>query len=138
MFGPPGIAYVYRIHRVYCLNVVTEAEDTPSAVLFRAIEPLAGADLMKRRADKDVLHHVCRGPGLLCRALAIDPKLNGWDLTQGQRLWIAEGDGDQYEIIASPRIGVGTAKELPLRFFVNGHAFVSGRKAYGPPTHRND
>jgi DNA-3-methyladenine glycosylase len=134
MFGPPGRAYVYRIHRVFCVNVVTEPEDTASAVLIRAIEPLAGVDLMKRRAGKAVLHHVCRGPGLLCRALAIDPKLDGWDLTQGRRLWIAAGDGDECEIITSPRIGVGAAKELPLRFFVSGHACVSGRKTYRAPT----
>jgi 3-methyladenine DNA glycosylase Mpg len=70
----------------------------------------------------------------LCRALAIDPKLDGWDLTHGQRLWIAEGDGVECEIIVSPRIGVGAAKELPLRFFVTGHACVSGRKTYRAPT----
>ena len=133
MFGPPGRAYVYRIHRVFCVNVVTEPEDTASAVLIRAIEPLAGIDLMKRRAGKDILHHVCRGQGF-CAGHAIDPKLDGWDLTQGQRLWIAAGDGDECKIVTSLRIGVGAAKELPLRFFVDGHACVSGRKTYRAPT----
>ena len=118
MFGPPGRAYVYRIHQVYCLNAVTEPEGTPSAVLIRAIEPLAGVELMRRRAGKQVLHHVARGPGLLCRALAIDQQLDGWDLTEGRRLWIAEQAVEGCEIVVSPRIGVGAAKELPLRFHV--------------------
>ena len=128
MFGPPGRAYVYRIHQVYCLNAVTEAEGMPSAVLIRAIEPLAGVELMRRRAGKEVLHHVARGPGLLCRALAIDQQLDGWDLTEGRRLWIAEHAVEGCEIVVSPRIGVGTAKELPLRFYLKDHACVSGRR----------
>ena len=125
MFGPPGKAYVYRIHQVYCLNAVTEPEGTPSAVLIRAIEPLAGVELMRTRAGKDVLHHVARGPGLLCRSLAIDRELDGWDLTAGRRLWIAEYDFKACEIVVSPRIGVGAAKELPLRFYLKDHACVS-------------
>ncbi len=127
MFGPPGRAYVYRIHQVYCLNAVTEPEGTPSAVLIRAIEPLAGVELMRRRAGKDVLHHVARGPGLLCRALAIGQQLGGWDLTEGRRLWIAEHDAVDCEVVVSPRIGVGAAKELPLRFHLKDHVCVSGR-----------
>ncbi len=128
MFGPPGRAYVYRIHQVYCLNAVTEPEGTPSAVLIRAIEPLAGVELMRRRAGKDVLHHVARGPGLLCRALSIDGKLEDWDLTKGRRLWIAEHHVADCAILVSPRIGVGAAKELPLRFYLKNHVCVSGRR----------
>ncbi len=128
MFGPPGRAYVYQIHQVQCLNAVTEPAGTPSAVLIRAIEPLAGVELMSRRAGKEVLHHVARGPGLLCRALAIDQQLDGWDLTAGRRLWIAEHEAGDCEIVVSPRIGVGAAKELPLRFYLKDHACVSGRR----------
>lgn len=128
MFGPPGRAYIYRIHQVYCLNAVTEPEGTPSAVLIRAIEPLAGVAMMRRRAGKEVLHHVARGPGLLCRALSIDGELDGWDLTNGRRLWIAEDYVADCEIMASPRIGVGAAKELALRFYLKDHACVSGRR----------
>ncbi len=128
MFGPPGRAYVYQIHQVYCLNAVTQPEGTPSAVLIRAIEPLAGVELMRERAGKAVLHHVARGPGLLCRALSINRDLGGWDLTQGRRLWIAEHDVGDCEIVVSPRIGVGAAKELPLRFYWKNHACVSGNR----------
>lgn len=129
MFGPPGRAYVYRIHQVFCLNAVTEPEGTPSAVLFRAVEPLAGVELMRKQAGKSVLHHVARGPGLLCWAFGIDRELDGWDLTQGRRLWIAEHDVMDCEIVVSPRIGVGAAKELPLRFYLKDHACVSGKRA---------
>ncbi len=76
MFGPPGHAYVYLIYGFWsCLNVVTAPEGVPHAVLLRALEPIEGI------ADKTW------GPGLLCRAMGIDRRLNGADLC-GDELWI--------------------------------------------------
>src|SRR6185312_14606798 len=76
MFGPPGHAYVYFIYGFWhCLNVVTEAEGVPHAVLLRALEPVSGIE------DKTW------GPGLLCRAMHIDKRLNGADLCGGV-LWL--------------------------------------------------
>src|SRR5947207_564081 len=69
MFGPPGHAYVYLIYGMYhCMNVVTEREGHASAVLLRAIEPV-----------KNVMGQTC-GPGLLCKAMHIDKRLNAHDL----------------------------------------------------------
>jgi DNA-3-methyladenine glycosylase len=80
MFGPPGHAYVYFIYGMYfCMNVVTEREGHASAVLLRAIEPV-----------KNVKGRTC-GPGLLCRAMKIDRKLNGNDLLSDD-FFIAEPD----------------------------------------------
>jgi DNA-3-methyladenine glycosylase len=131
MFGPPGHAYVYPIHARYCFNVVTEPEEVASAVLIRAIEPLAGLALMQQRRGRGALRELANGPAKLCEALAIDRQLDGWDLTLGRQLWIAEDDAaapPASSIVQSPRIGVTSAHDLPLRFFLRDSPFVSGRK----------
>jgi len=107
MFGPAGVAYVYLVYGMYhCLNVVTEREEFPSAVLIRAVE------IDGRLID---------GPGRLCRALQIDRRLNRVDLTSGESLWFEDRrvlvkGGD---VVAHPRIGVDYAGEWakkPWRF----------------------
>lgn len=129
MFGPPGRAYVYPIHSRYCFNVVTEPESVPSAVLIRAVEPLAGLELMQARRGQDRLRDLAAGPAKLCEAFAIDRAQDGWDLTLGLDLWITD-DGiaavDDACIGCSPRIGVTSAEHLPLRFFFRNHGLVSG------------
>ena len=120
IFGPPGRAYVFSIHQVFCVNVVTEPEGT--AVLIRAVEPLAGIELMAERRGRVRGCDLTRGPGNLCQALAIDLKLDGWDLTRGSRLWITDPpDARGATISNSPRIGLGKAKDLLLRFFITGN-----------------
>ena len=128
MFGPPGHAYVYAIHSRWCLNAVTEPAGVASAVLIRAIEPLEGVELMRRRRQVEDARDLARGPARLCEALAIDRELDGWDLTRGERLWIAEasgGEGGTLQIVATTRVGVTSAHDLPLRFYVAGSPFVS-------------
>ncbi len=132
MFGPPGRAYVYAIHARYCLNAVTESAGTASAVLIRAIEPLQGVDFMQQRRRTMQLTDLCRGPARLCEALAIERRLDGWNLTRGERLWFSEDptpDSSPLIVACSPRIGVTSAHDLPLRFFVAGSPFVSGPKS---------
>lgn len=141
MFGPPGRAYVYSIHSRFCFNAVTEPEEVACAVLIRAVEPVEGVKLMQRRRDAERRLDLARGPARLCEAFAIDRTLDGWDLTLGEGLWIAEnGDGSAHgstvgEIIATPRIGVSSGQELPLRFAFVDNRYVSGRRFLGarPP-----
>ncbi len=131
MFGPPGRAYVYPIHARYCFNVVTEPAGVASAVLVRAVEPLAGIPLMQQRRMRDRLTELASGPAKLCQALDIDCGLDGWDMTLGRSFWIeADGDTDQnpFETGRSARIGVTSAHDLALRFYVKGSEFVSGSK----------
>lgn len=131
MFGAPGIAYVYAIHAKWCLNVVTESVDVPCAVLIRAIEPLEGVSIMRERRGVAKGVDVTRGPARLCQALDVARAFDGWDLTRGEALWIArdaEFDADAVEIGISSRIGVSSAAELPLRFFLRDVAYVSGPK----------
>ena len=107
MFGPAGVAYVYLIYGMYhCLNVVTEREEFPSAVLIRAVE-----------IDGELID----GPGRLCRALQIDRRLNRADLTVGESLWFEDRGGvvGRGTVGAYPRIGVdyaGTWAEKLWRF----------------------
>lgn len=107
LFGPPGVAYVYLIYGMYhCLNVVTEREEFPSAVLIRGIE-----------IDGELID----GPGRLCRALQIDRRLNRVDLTTGESLWFEDRGAlvKRGDVEAHPRIGVDYAGEWakkPWRF----------------------
>ena len=117
MFGPPGYAYVYAMHRYHCLNVVTEGEGQPSAILIRAVEPLEGHEVMAPRRGTDRLANLTSGPGKLCQSFGIDRAFNAWDVTQGDRLWLAEPRTDiEIEIGVTPRIGVTSAQEALLRF----------------------
>lgn len=117
MFGPPGRAYVYMIYGIYyCMNVVTEREGHASAVLLRAIEPVRNVE---GRAQ---------GPGLLCRAMEIDKRLNGHDLLSDD-FYIAEvPEAARPIIVKRPRVGVDYAKHWAgrlLRFYIKGNPFIS-------------
>jgi DNA-3-methyladenine glycosylase len=132
MYRDGGFAYVYLCYGVHHLfNVVTHFENTPHAVLIRALEPLEGMDLMLERSGKQrVDRTLARGPGNLSRALGITTAHTGHLLT-GDRMYLAS-DGFTYaddEIGRSPRIGVeyaGPHALWPYRFFVKGHPNVSG------------
>lgn len=133
MFGPPGHAYVYMIHHRWCFNAVTEPAGVPSAILIRAIEPLDGIDLMQHRRRTEILRDLARGPARLCEALAIDRTHNGYDLTLGRDLWIADDPNSTAtspRIIRSARIGVTSAHRRLLRFYIANNPFVSGRTSH--------
>lgn len=121
MFQRGGYLYVYRIHQVHCLNVVTETAGIGSAVLIRAIRPVAGIALMhQRRPPGTSFKQLANGPGKLCQALGIDRAMDGCDLTGSDPLiWIGEDGSDFSALIqASPRIGIRKATDLLWRFVV--------------------
>ncbi len=127
MFGAPGHAYIYTIHAKFCLNAVTQAAGTGSAVLIRAIEPLCGLELMSQRRQNRPPRDLTRGPARLCQALDVDLDLNGWDLTRGDKLWMArEEDFPENRIGSSARIGISSGQDLKLRFYVRASGFLSG------------
>ncbi|MDG1895249.1 MAG: DNA-3-methyladenine glycosylase [Fuerstiella sp.] len=130
MFGPPGRAYIYTIHARQCFNIVTELTGVASAVLIRAVEPMHGIRLMEQRRSTCIKRDLCRGPARLCEAFDTGGDFDGWDLTRQCRLWVAtDSAGDDFRISNSPRIGVTSAKDARLRFFLTGNKFVSGPKA---------
>jgi DNA-3-methyladenine glycosylase len=126
LFGPPGHAYVYLCYGLHWLfNAVTEREGHGSAVLVRAVEPIAGIPAGTRTS----------GPALLSTALRISGKQNRHDLTAGGALWIESPDAPVGPIAASPRIGVDYAGEWasrPWRFFLASSPHVSGRRSPRP------
>jgi len=130
MFGPPGRAYVYLIYGMHCcLNVVTESEGYPAAVLIRALEPVCGVGQMERNRGRRVsTTDIASGPGKLCQALAVDRSLNGALLT-GSVLWLEDpGDFTNARVSASGRIGIdyaGAWREKPWRFFAEDNPHVS-------------
>ena len=123
-----------RAHAKWCFNVVTERAGIASAVLIRALEPLVGLEWMQARRPISTERDLARGPARLCAALEITKVQNGCDLTTNEGLWIAS-DGSKVSpetIGSSIRIGVTSAFELPLRFYLRGSPFVSGPKKLSP------
>jgi DNA-3-methyladenine glycosylase len=133
LFGPPHRAYVYQIYGTsYCFNLSSERDGEGAGVLVRALEPLEGLPLMERRRANGDPRDLCRGPGRLCRALAIDRSLDGTDLFTHPHLWLAEGNGVGMRVRRSPRIGLSVAAERPLRFYAAGNRYVSGAARLNP------
>ena len=128
MFGPAGHAYVYFVYGFHhMLNIVTEGVDFPAAVLIRAVEPVEGIELMKKRRGTEEPRNIASGPGKLCEAFAIDRALNGSDIC-GNGLYLCDAGEPAPSIIAKPRIGVGYAgkwKHKPWRFLIRGNQFIS-------------
>lgn len=126
MFEHAGTLYVYPIHAKYCLNAVTEKKGKGSAVLIRAIEPVWGIEQMTERRGLADRRRLTRGPAMLCQALAVDRGLDGADLVRGSEITITNNQRPP-ETTSSCRIGISSAQELPLRFFIDGNWFVSGK-----------
>jgi DNA-3-methyladenine glycosylase len=124
LFGPPGRAYVYRSYGIHALlNAVCEPEGVGAAVLIRALEPLAGLELMRARRGVEDL---CSGPGKLTQALGITLEENGTDLAAGPVAIEAPPPGwSPVDVVAGTRIGITKAVELPWRFCVAGNRSVS-------------
>jgi DNA-3-methyladenine glycosylase len=135
MFGPPGFAYVYFTYGMHwMLNVVTEAEDFPAAVLVRAIQPLEGIETMRALREAKGrprgIRGLTSGPARLTQALAVDKSFNRADMTTSGPLWLEAGDPVPDNIVeCGPRIGVNYAAEkdrsAPWRFWVRDNPFVS-------------
>jgi DNA-3-methyladenine glycosylase len=127
LFGPPGRAYVYRSYGIHALlNAVCEPEGVGAGVLIRALEPLKGIDLMRRRRGVADVRKLCSGPGKLTQALGIELRDNGADLARGP-VRIAERPAAwlDVEVAIDQRIGITKAVELPWRFSAAGSRFVS-------------
>ncbi len=137
LYNMGGYAYIFQLHGYnYCLNVVTQDESLPQAVLIRGLEPFEGIELMARRRKIDLsvvtkakLKNLTNGPSKLCQAFNITTSLNGIDLC-GDKLFItSETDSDiKNKLSVSPRINIdyaGEYKDKPWRFFLNGNEFVS-------------
>src|ERR1019366_733912 len=128
IFGPPGHAYVYFIYGMYeCLNLVAEPDGKPGCVLIRALQPVAGLDLMRqRRPAARRLEDLASGPGKLTLAMAIARAQNGADVTRGSLVVRRPVEEHPMEIGVTPRVGIRQCADWPLRFVVRGSRFLSG------------
>jgi DNA-3-methyladenine glycosylase len=127
LFGPPGVAYMYRSYGIHAmLNAVCEPEGIGAAVLIRALEPIAGVELMRARRGVTGERLLCSGPGKLTQALDIELRDNRSDLIAGP-ITIADRPAAWREVpvLADERIGITKAAELPWRFTAAGNRFVS-------------
>ena len=149
LYGPPGRAYVYLNYGIhYLVNAVTEAEGRPAAVLIRALEPVEGVPLMRRRrargrasrataanqASGPARVHgaaagLCRGPGNLTVALGISLAQNHADLADSA-LRVEDHGIRADRLVWSSRIGIRVGTDREWRCHWHAHPCVSG-----PHTH---
>jgi DNA-3-methyladenine glycosylase len=139
LYGSPGFSYVYLNYGIHCLmNVVTEAKDSPAAVLIRALDPLDGLACMRRRRGREAkgrqpgaislaAHDLCRGPGNLTMSMGITLAENSLDLT-GDRLFLEDRGLAVGPIVWGPRIGIRVGTEHAWRAWIDGHPAVSAMK----------
>jgi DNA-3-methyladenine glycosylase len=133
MYGIGGTVYVFFVYGMYNqFNVVTNVEDNPHAILIRAVEPVEGIEIMRKRRHGQPDHNLTNGPGKLCLALGIDRELDCADLT-GNRVWIEDaGKIPRSQIASGPRIGIDYAeewKDKPWRFWIKNNSFVSRKQS---------
>lgn len=131
LYNEGGVTYVYLCYGIhYFLNVVTSVKDEPHGILIRAIQPLVGIDIMKRRKNMAVLKPaISSGPGSVGKALGINASFNNKSLIEHD-IWIEDHEikFSESDIVATPRIGIEYAGDhamLPWRFFVRGNEYVS-------------
>ncbi|MBD3291806.1 MAG: DNA-3-methyladenine glycosylase [Armatimonadia bacterium] len=132
MFGPPGTIYIYLIYGMHlCMNLVTQPEGTPEAVLLRAAEPLEGIGAMRKRRGREALKDLCSGPAKLCEAFGMTLEDDGGDITfargaQGE-LFVAEAPAPPDQIAVTTRVGLGEGcgEDLMLRYFVPDSPWLS-------------
>lgn len=133
MFGPPGGCYVYLIYGMYhCINVVTDMDTVPSAVLIRALDLDSIPPWVDAKQQRQP-HRVAAGPGKLCRSLQIDRTLNGISLTAAQSLWLEPRSPQfetamqqgQHQLIQTTRIGLTQGADIPWRWYLADSLAVS-------------
>jgi len=129
LFGEAGHAYIYLIYGMYCcLNIVTGLPDEPQCVLIRALKPTLGVERMSARRGGCKIRELCRGPGKLCMALAIERDMNSRDMTEGDLVILPGPEISEKSVEHTARIGIdyaGEAKDYPWRFIIREDPFLS-------------
>ena len=136
MFGASGHGYVYLIYgNHFCMNAVCRPRGVAEAVLIRAVEVVLGEEIMRKWRPVAATRDLTNGPGKLCQAMSIDRRLDGVDLCDADAgLFIARNPAlqefrrERGPVVTTARIGLTKAADLPLRFYLEGSAFVSQRR----------
>jgi DNA-3-methyladenine glycosylase len=128
LFGAPGLWYVYLSYGMHwCANLVCQRTGLASAVLLRALEPLEGLDVMRRRRGMVADRELCSGPGKLCQALGITRALDGTRMAESDVLVHRPRSAEQISVSITPRIGITKAVDWPLRFTLADSPWASRR-----------
>jgi DNA-3-methyladenine glycosylase len=124
MFGSPGTLYVYRSYGIHwCANAVCGPEGEGAAVLLRALEPTHGLEEMRARRGLEDPLRLCAGPGSLTQALGITLAHDGLPLDRPP--FELRPPERRVELVASPRVGISRAADLPWRYSLRSSPFVS-------------
>jgi DNA-3-methyladenine glycosylase len=138
LFGPPGSWYVYLSYGMHwCANLVCQEPGQASAVLLRALQPMEGLEIMRRRRGPVPDRELCSGPGKLCQALGITRDLDGRKMQRGVVRVFRPGVEEDPSILVTPRIGITKAADWPLRFVLADTPWASrkttGERPVRPP-----
>ncbi len=125
MWGEPGQAFIYNVHKYWMFNIVAHKPNQIGAVLLRAVEPMKGTEVMKRNRPVRNLFDLTNGPGKLTRAFKIDKSQNGVSVVSRASEIIVANNEIKFSIGSSRRIGVKKDLERDLRFFVEDNNFIS-------------
>lgn len=129
LYEQGGVAYVYLIYGMYhCMNVVVNVKGLAQGVLIRALEPLEGIELMKKRRKMDKIKNLCNGPGKLCIAMDITKKENGVNLMSSSLFIEEDEEIEPFEIVSAKRINIDyaeEAKDFLWRFYIKDTPYVS-------------
>jgi DNA-3-methyladenine glycosylase len=129
LYGPAGSWYVYLSYGIHwCVNIVCSVRGDGCAVLLRAVEPLEGIEIMRRRRGGVADRQLCSGPGKLCQALGISRRVDGAAMRHSPLTMILEKTAAPPAFTVTPRIGITQAADWPLRFIVSGSPWVSRRR----------
>ena len=134
LFGAPGHAYVFRTRQHHCLNVAVQECGAPGCVLIRALEPVAGIEIIRARRGHVNDARLTDGPAKLCQALDVDMRCYGDDLCDGQGLFLSPAPKAVARVVSGPRVGITTARDRPWRFCDAQSRYVSHPR---PPAMRS-
>ena len=125
MNSQPGIAFIYMVHGNWLFNITTMPKGNASGILIRAVEPIEGMQIMKKRRRCNEIKNLTSGPGKFTQAFGIDKRYNGIKVySKASPICIKNAKKD-FEIVESYRIGVKEDLPQPLRFYIKGNEFVS-------------
>lgn len=129
LYGPPASWYVYLSYGIHwCANLVCRGPDAGGAVLLRAVEPVEGLAVMRRRRPGRPDRELASGPGRLTEALAITRRLDGWLMPEASVRVVQGAPVPNSSVAVTPRVGITKAADWPLRYVVAGSPWVSGRR----------
>ncbi len=128
MYQKAGLIYVYFIYgKFWCFNIVVSKPGDPQAVLIRALEPVAGIEVMKKNRAINDIKKLTSGPCRWTQSFAIDRSFLGKDIN-GDEIFVCRGRTKNFDVVKTKRVGVDYAvrsKDLPLRFYISKNPFVS-------------